>query len=101
MPGSRSRRDLLRSSLLIVAALAGLVAVRWSVTGSINQPIVTPAPTVAPASTVAASLGLLSSFLAVAGPGVSWGGRRPSVVVPTSGSIRRMAPAAVHDMSLF
>jgi hypothetical protein len=101
MPGSRSRRDLLRSSLLIVAALAGLVVVRWSVTGSISRPIVAPAPTLAPASTVAASPGPPPQLLAAAGIRLSLGGRQPAVVDPTSGSMRRMAPAADQDMSLF
>jgi hypothetical protein len=91
MPGSRSRRDLLRSSLLIVAALAGLVAVRWSVTGSISRPIVTPAPTVAPAPIVAAPD--LPRLMTAKGTRLSLGGRQPTVVDPASGSMRRIAPA--------
>jgi hypothetical protein len=91
MPGSRSRRDLLRSSLLIVAALAGLVVVRWSVTGSISRPIVAPAPTVAPASTVAVSGP--PPLMTAAGIRLSLGGRQPAVVDPANGSMRRIAPA--------
>ncbi|HJW58787.1 MAG TPA: hypothetical protein VJ931_04080, partial [Actinomycetota bacterium] len=30
VPGSRSRGDVVRSILLVVAALLGLIAVRWS-----------------------------------------------------------------------
>jgi hypothetical protein len=101
MPGSRSRRDVLRSILLVVAALAGLVAVRWSVTGSISRPIVAPAATVAPASTQAVSSAPPPQLLAAAGTRLSLGGRQPAVVDPASGSLQRIAPAAGQGVSLF
>jgi hypothetical protein len=101
MPGSRSRGDVVGSVLLIVAALAGLVAVRWSVTGSISRPIVAPAPTVTPASTLAASPAPPPQLLAAAGTRLSLGGRQPAVVDPASGSIRRIPWAAEQGVTLF
>ena len=91
MPGSRSRREVAQSALLVVAALAGLVAVRWSVTGALSRPIVAPAPAVAPASTVAASGP--PPLMTAAGIRLSLGGRQPAVVDPADGSMRRIAPA--------
>jgi hypothetical protein len=101
MPGSRSRGDVLGSLLMIVAAVAGLVLVRWSVTGAASQPIVAPAPTVAPASTVAVPSGPPPQILAAAGTRLSLGGRQPVLVDPATGSIRRMSPAANQAVSLF
>jgi hypothetical protein len=98
MPGSRSRREVAQSALLVVAALAGLVAVRWSVTGALSRPIVDPAPTVAPASTVAASGP--PPLMTAAGIRLSLGGRQPAVVDPANGSMRRIAPAG-QGVSLF
>ena len=71
VPGSRSRGDVVRSILLVVAALMGLVAVRWSVTGELSRPIVAPAPTVAPASTVAAATGSIRRITLAADQAVS------------------------------
>ena len=101
VPGSRSRGDVVRSILLIVAALMGLVAVRWSVTGELSRPIVAPAPTVAPASTIAASYDPPRPIQAAAGTRLSLGGREPAVVDPATGSIRRISPAADQAVSLF
>ena len=103
VPGSRSRGDAVRSILLIVAALLGLVAVRWSVTGELSRPIVAPAPTVAPApaSTVAVPDGPPRPIRPAAGTRLSLGGREPAVVDPASGSITRISLAADHPVSLF
>jgi hypothetical protein len=40
------RRDVARSLLLLGAMLAALVAVRWSLTGSLSEPLAPPVPTV-------------------------------------------------------
>jgi hypothetical protein len=101
VPGSRSRGDVVRSILLVVAALMGLVAVRWSVTGELSRPIVAPAPTEAPTSTVAASYDPPRPIQAAAGTRLSLGGREPAVVDPATGSIRRISQAADHPVSLF
>ena len=101
VPGSRSRGDVVRSILLVVAALMGLVAVRWSVTGELSRPIVAPAPTVAPTSTVAASYDTPRPIQAAAGTRLSLGGREPAVVDPATGSIRRITLAADQAVSLF
>jgi hypothetical protein len=101
MPGSRSRRDVLRSILLVVAALAGLVAVRWSVTGSISRPIVAPAATLAPASTLTISSDPPARLLAAAGTRLSLGGRQPALVDPTSGELRSISSGTDHGVSLF
>jgi hypothetical protein len=101
VPGSRSRGDVVRSILLVVAALLGLVAVRWSVTGELSRPIVAPAPTVAPVSTVAASYDPPRPIRAAAGTRLSLGGREPAVVDPVSGSIRRISLTADQAVSLF
>jgi hypothetical protein len=101
VPGSRSRGDVVQSILLIVAALVGLVAVRWSITGEYSRPIVAPAPTVAPVSSVATSDDPPRPILAAAGTRLSLGGREPAVVDPASGSIRRLSPAPDQPVSLF
>jgi hypothetical protein len=101
VPGSRSRGDAVRSILLIVAALVGLVVARWSVTGEYSRPIVTPASTVAPASTMAISHGPPRPIQPAPGTRLSLGGREPVVVDPASGSIRRISPAANQPVSLF
>jgi hypothetical protein len=100
VPGSRSSGDALRSILLIIAALAVLVAVRWSVTGDYSRPIVAPAPT-APGSTVAVSHGPPPPIQPDAGTRLSLGGRQPALVDPASGSIRRLPWTAEHPVTLF
>jgi hypothetical protein len=100
MPGSRSRREVAQSALLVVAALAGLVAVRWSVTGALSRPIVAPAPTVAPAPAPPVPPAPPEQLLAATGTRLSLGGRQPAVVDPASGLMRRIAPAG-QGVSLF
>ena len=100
MPGSRSRGDVLRSMLLVVAALVGLVVVRWSVTGTISRPIVAPASTAGPAPTAAAP-GAALKAMAAAGTRLSLGGRQATVVDPADGSISRIAPFDDRVVSLF
>jgi hypothetical protein len=101
VPGSRSRGDVVRSILQILAALLVLVAVRWTVTGGISRPIVAPSPTVAPAPTAGSPAGGPPTRIqAAAGTRVSLGGRQPAVVDPASGSLQRLAPAG-QGTSLF
>jgi hypothetical protein len=97
MPGSRSRREVAQSALLVLAALAALVAVRWSVTGGLSRPLVAPAATVAPSSPGPPPRRLV----AAAGTRLSLGGRRPTVVDPASGLLRRIASAADQVVNLF
>ena len=102
MPGSRARGDVVRSILQVVAALLVLVVVRWSVTGGMARPLVTPAPTMAPESSVVVSDGPPPRVLPVAGTRLSLGGRGgPVLVDPASGSITRIPPAATQGASLF
>ena len=101
MPGSRSRREVAQSALLVVAALAGLVAVRWSVTGALSRPIVAPAPTVAPASAPPVSYAPPEQLMAATGTRLSLGGRRPTLVDPANGELRRISPGADQAVSLF
>jgi hypothetical protein len=95
MPGSRSRREVAQSVLLLLAALAALVAVRWSVTGALSRPLVAPAASVAPTPGPAPR-----RLVAAPGTRLSLGGRRPAVVDPASGSLRRIASAG-QGVNLF
>ena len=101
MPGSRSRGDVVRGILQIVAALVVLVAIRWSVTGGISRPIVAPASTMAPEPTVVVPRGPPPRIQAAAGTRLSLGGRQPAVVDPASGSLRRIPPPAGQGMIVF
>lgn len=101
MPGSRSRREVAQSALLVVAALAALVAVRWSVTGALSRPIVAPAPTVAPASAPPVPRPPPEQLLAATGTRLSLGGRRPTLVDPANGELRRITSGADQPVSLF
>jgi hypothetical protein len=83
----RSRRDALQSVLLVVAVLAGLVAVRWAVTGGSGRSLAPPALTSAspppdrgPARTIAAPPRTRLSL----------GGRQPILVNPASGTVTRL-----------
>ena len=94
MPGSSSRGDIVRSILLVVAALTGLVVVRWSVTGEMSRSIVAPAPTVSlppPPPQISPAAGIRLSL----------GGRRPAVIDPASGSITPIPPVADKVVNLF
>lgn len=73
----RSRRDVLQSVLLVVAVLAGLIAVRSTVTGGLSQPIALPTST--PAA-VGPEPGPLPTIRAQPGVRLSLGGRQPIVV---------------------
>jgi hypothetical protein len=94
---SRSRQDALRRVLLVVAVLASLVAVRWSVTGGLARPMAPPAPTAAPdrghrsAPTVSAPVGTRLSL----------GGRQPIVVDPANGRVSRIPPDPDDQTVLF
>jgi hypothetical protein len=89
-----------RSILQVVAALVVLVVVRWSVSGGMSRPIVAPASTVAPGAPVIAR-DPPPRLLTAAGLRLSLGGRRPVVVDPASGSIRRIRPDASQAVVLF
>jgi hypothetical protein len=101
VPGSRSRGDVARSILQVVAALLVLVAVRWLVTGGMSRPMVTSASRPAPAPAVVVAHQPPPRVLAVAGTRLSLGGRRSVLVDPASGSIQQLPPAARQSMSLF
>jgi hypothetical protein len=94
VPGSRSRGDALRDVLLVVAALAGLVVARWSVTGETSQPIVPPSP-------LASTPRSPSLQTPPAGTRLSLGGRLPAVVDPASGSITRIPPVPTSAATVF
>ena len=100
MRGSRSGREVAQSALLVVAALATLVAVRWSVTGGLSAPIVGPTPTVAPTPAAVAPEPAPRRLVA---PGIrlSLGGRQPAVVDPASGSLRHIPSTADQGVNLF
>jgi hypothetical protein len=101
VPGTRFRRDVLQSVLLLVAGLMALVVVRWSITGEISRPIVAPVSTAAPVPTTALSRGAPQRLRVDAAARLSLGGREPAVVDPTSGSVRRIPSAAEHGVTLF
>lgn len=82
----RSRRDVLQSVLLVVAVLAGLVAVRWSVTGGSGRPFAPPAATSAPSRP---DRGPARRIAAPPRTRLSLGGRQPIVVNPASGTVAR------------
>jgi hypothetical protein len=88
----RSHWTALRTVLLVATLLAGLVAVRWLVTGGLNRPMAPPAPP-RPAPV----------RIAHAPPGtrLSLGGRQPIVVDPATGSIARIAPGSGDVTELF
>jgi hypothetical protein len=65
-----------------------------------TRPIVAPAPTTPPVSAADAP-GPPPRLLAAAGTRLSLGGRRPVLVDPASGSIRRLPPAARQGVTLF
>jgi hypothetical protein len=94
---SRSRQGALQSVLLVVAVLASLVAVRWSVTGGLTRPMAPPAPAAATdrgdrsAHTVSAPVGTRLSL----------GGRQPIVVDPANGTVWRIPPDPDDQTVLF
>lgn len=94
----RSRRDALRSVLLVLAVLAGLVAVRSSVTGGLDRPMAPPAR--APAPTLA-DRGPILAVPAPSGARLSLGGRQPIVVDLTSGMVSRIPSDPDNPTALF
>ena len=83
----RSRRDALQSVLLVIAVLAGLVAVRWAVTGGAGRSLAPPALTSVPS---APDRGPARRIAAAPRTRLSLGGRQPIVVNPASGSVTRL-----------
>jgi len=96
MPGVR--RDALQSVLLVAAILAGLVAVRWTVTGGLNRPMVPPAPAGASSDLVER---WASAISAPVGTRLSLGGHQPIVVNPASGAVLRITPDPNDQTVLF
>jgi len=92
----RSRRDTLQSVLLVVAVLAGLVAVRWSVTGGPRLPMAPSAPTSAPSHP---DPGPAHTVLPPPRTRLSLGGRQPIVVNPASGAVTRI-PSDPRDRTV-
>src|SRR6266511_306235 len=70
-PPTSPRPSALRSLLLLAAVLAGLVVVRWSVTGGLSRPLAPPAQTrvhASPAPTARDLAGLRGTRLPVPFP---------------------------------
>ncbi len=86
----------LQSVMLVATLLAGLVAVRWLVTGGLSLPMAPPAPAQAPVP-------LSPALTALAPPGtrLSLGGRQPIVVDPAGGTVARIQPDAGDHTVLF
>jgi hypothetical protein len=84
MPGPTrgSRRDTTRSLMLLGVLLAGLVVARWSVTGSLTEPVAPPAPTVPDAGPERAP-----AVPELRGNLLYLGGRRPLIVDAGSGAL--------------
>jgi hypothetical protein len=93
-----SRRDALQSVLLVVAVLAGLVAVRWSVTGGPDRPMAPPAPAPAPRDPDPAPGGMVP---VPSGTRLSLGGRHPVLVDPASGEASPIASDPRRPTTLF
>jgi hypothetical protein len=93
-----SRRDVLKSVLLIVAVLAGLVAVRWSVTGGLNRPMAPSAPAPAPRDPDPAPV---LTVPVPSGTRLSLGGRQPVLVDPASGEASPIASDPRKPTMLF
>jgi hypothetical protein len=85
----RSYRTALRSVLLIVVVLAGLVAVRWLVSGGLDRPIAPPA--LAPAGPEGPPP---RTAVAPAGTRLSLGGRQPMLADPAAGTFAPIVPAS-------
>jgi hypothetical protein len=98
--GSRSRGDVVRTVLQVVAALVVLVGVRWSVTGGLSRPIVAPASTAVPAP-VAVAADPPVRIQTAAGTRLSLGGRQPAVLDPASGSLWRLPAPPGQGMTVF
>jgi hypothetical protein len=94
----RFRRDALQSVLFILAVLVGLVAVRWSVTGGLDRPMVRPA--LAPAPTFP-DHGPTPRVPAQSGTRLSLGGRQPIVVDLASGGVSRIPSDPDNPTALF
>ena len=94
----RFRRDALQSVLLILAVLVGLVAVRWSMTGALDRPMVRPAP--APVPTFP-DRGPTLRVPGQSGTRLSLGGRQPIVVDLASGVVSRIPSDPDNPTALF
>lgn len=94
----RSRRDVLRGVLLVAAGLAGLVAVRWWVTGAFDRPMAPPAPARAWQDRDGRAA---PTIPAPAGTRLSLGGSEPVVVDPASGAVAPIRPDPDHQTVLF
>jgi hypothetical protein len=92
---SRSRREALQSALLVVAVLAGLIGVRWSVTGGLDRPMAPPTPATDRGHRAAPPVA------APVGTRLTLGGRQPLVVDPADGTVVRIPPDPDGQTVLF
>jgi hypothetical protein len=95
---TKVRRDALQSVLLVAAILAGLIVIRWSVTGGFDRPMV-PSGSSRPSPESVGHKVLWTS--APVGTRLSLGGRQPIVVNPASGAILDMTPDPDDQTVLF
>jgi hypothetical protein len=95
----RSRRDALQSVLLIVAVLAGLVAVRGPVTAGLTRPMAPPAPAPAPREPAPAQMTM--TVPVASGTRLSLGGRQPVIIDPASGEVSYIPSDPRNPTTLF
>jgi hypothetical protein len=87
LPPGPSKPSALRSLLLLVVVLAGLVAVRWSVTGGLTRPLAPPAQAPAPREPALSGRDLVD----LRGTLLYLGGRQALVAEVVSGRISPVA----------
>lgn len=84
-PRAPSGHSGIRSIVLLLAALIGLLAVRWAVTGGPTRPLAPPGATTAPTAHVPGPAP--AELAALRGNLLYMAGREPLVVDPASGSV--------------
>jgi hypothetical protein len=82
---------VLRSIILLVAVLAGLVVVRWAATGGPTRPLAPPSSRTSVA-TVEVPAPVPADLAALRGNLLYMGGRQPLVIDPVSGTITSLTP---------
>jgi hypothetical protein len=92
-PHARPRHSAARSLGLVLAALGGLVAVRWAVTGAPSRPLAPPGS--AAVVTSRAPVATPADLVALRGNLLYMGGRQPLLIDPVTASITSLpAPGA-------
>ena len=94
----RVRRDALQSVLLVAAILAGLVIIRWWVTGGLDRPMVPPGSSRAMPDSVAQKRQTMS---APVGTRLSLGGREPIVISAATGAVSQITADPDDQTVLF